>query len=275
LFFFGTIFVKEIAKNINLIKRKKFMKKTFNILLIGCLLIFSENVKAQEDASEGGFLEHVGIGINAGFLQGVGISAHVSLLPVLKARVGVNYLGWKPISVDKDFEGDSYDGTLPEVVPGHINDINIGLWNGSVLVDYYPAGGNSIFSITAGVYFGKDKIKVDGTAAAHFSYCGVKVKPDATDNHFNGHIQWGNTVKPYLGIGLGKTIPNSHFGFRFDIGALYKGSPKFLSNYVPGGEFSLEDVNTDGAGKTAETIIKVVDFPVMPQIQFTLSYRIF
>lgn len=255
------------------------MKKIFSVLLIGSIVCFTGNVKAQ-NASEGGLLQHVGVGLNANLIKGYGISIHLSILPTLKARAGLNYfgLGIIPSILEKQtFNGDAYDYQTTnlgkESVKGEIAKINLSMINGSILADWYPAGGNSIFSITGGFYIGTDRVKVSGSADGDFSYEKIQVKTDA-DNTFKGHIQMGNVIKPYIGIGLGKTISNSRIGFRWDLGVVYQGAPSFYSDNA-GGKFSIDDLNTEGIGDDYKSVLDLVTIPWYPQMQFTLSYRIF
>ncbi|MDR2854385.1 MAG: hypothetical protein LBV31_03665, partial [Prevotellaceae bacterium] len=97
------------------------------------------------------------------------------------------------------------------------------------------------------------------------------------EGNFSGYIRQGNIVKPYLGIGLGKTIPNSRIGFRFDLGVLYLGKIKFISDNVEGANFTIssDQMKAEDVGDAALTLFKVVTAPVFPNMQFTLSYRIF
>ncbi|MCL1867920.1 MAG: hypothetical protein FWF72_03080 [Paludibacter sp.] len=256
------------------------MKKVFSIFLIGSMLCFAGNIKAQ-DASEGGFLEHGGIGLNVNFLKGYGISAHLSLLPTLKARVGLNYFGLGIIPTilgSTDFHANDYDfkttGIGEETVDGKITKINLAMINGSILADWYPFGGNSVFSITGGCYIGADRVNVAGDAHNDFSYQNIQIKTN-NDGTFKGYIQMGNIIKPYIGIGLGKTIPNSRVGFRWDLGVVYQGKPSFYSDNAKGGKFNADEIDKEGMGDGYNAVYNAVTMPIFPQMQFTLSYRIF
>ncbi|MDR1653165.1 MAG: hypothetical protein LBS01_05870 [Prevotellaceae bacterium] len=251
------------------------MKKVFSILFAAALLCSANGIKAQ-NASEGGFMDHLGVGLNYSFLKGEGISVHFSLLPILKARVGLNYfgLGLVPSLIkEQSFEADSYDGTQAESVSGEINKAGIAMINGSILADYYPFGGNTVFSITGGVFIGTDRVNVSGKADGDFSFEGVKIKPNA-DGTFKGHISMGSVIKPYIGIGLGKTIPNKRVGFRWDLGMIYQGKFGLYSDNA-GGKFTLDDSKVGEANDGYKTVLDMVTLAVYPQMTFTLSYRIF
>ena len=43
------------------------------------------------------------------------------------------------------------------------------------------------------------------------------------DGSFDGKLVMGNTIKPYLGIGIGRTIPKNRVGVRFELGMVYQG----------------------------------------------------
>lgn len=79
------------------------------------------------------------------------------------------------------------------------------------------------------------------------------------------------TVRPYLGLGFGRSVPNTHVGFQFDLGALYIGKLAISSaNEINGA--SNVSVTNKGIQKIVEIAEKIC---VYPQISFRLIYRIF
>lgn len=251
-------------------KTHSYMKKIFAGILICCSFFVSSALQAQK-AYEEGLLKHVGIGINAG-MYGPGVNVNLSVLPFLKARVGLNYIGYTYV-INQDFEGDTQtDPIVTDAVKGKIIDAGFGFLNASILADYYPFA-SVPFSITAGFYFGQNKAGVTGSAEDKFQYGGIKVNPNA-DGSFSGNIFMGNVVKPYLGIGFGRTISESRVGFRFDLGAIYQGSPEFRSPNIDG-DFDISHIDTSGAESTLQTALMISLMKFWPQLSFSLTYRIF
>lgn len=74
-------------------------------------------------------------------------------------------------------------------------------------------------------------------------------------------------IRPYLGIGLGRSLPGGHFGFQADLGAWYHGTPSIDSpNQVP------YDSSAPKAGFNLDVVKQV---PVYPVLSFRLIYKIF
>ena len=68
-----------------------------------------------------------------------------------------------------------------------------------------------------------------------------------------------NSVKPYLGIGFGRAIPNRRVGVSFDLGALFHGTPTIKSDNAKVQE--LIDDNLDGIA--TDFLQKLKIYPVM------------
>ncbi|MBR6423564.1 MAG: hypothetical protein IKS47_02640 [Bacteroidales bacterium] len=75
-------------------------------------------------------------------------------------------------------------------------------------------------------------------------------------------------VRPYLGVGFGKSIPDSHFSFVADLGVWYHGKPRLESPNMTTYDASATTLNFD-AGKYVEKV------PVWPVISLKLIYKIF
>ena len=75
-------------------------------------------------------------------------------------------------------------------------------------------------------------------------------------------------VRPYLGLGFGRSIPKSHFGFQFDLGVWYY---KGLS--LSGIKEVAYDPSYDSLGDF--DISTITSVPVYPYVSLRLIYRIF
>ena len=76
-----------------------------------------------------------------------------------------------------------------------------------------------------------------------------------------------HAVKPYVGIGFGRTLPESRFGFKFELGALFFGTPTIQSNRLS----SLVEVGEEVTGINRF----LTRFKVYPKLSFQINYRIF
>jgi hypothetical protein len=80
-------------------------------------------------------------------------------------------------------------------------------------------------------------------------------------------LKW-NSLRPYLGIGWGRSFPNHRISFGFDMGVYYMGSPKLDVSY----EGFLETTNLDAELKKVETNAK--GYSYYPNLSFQVRYRL-
>lgn len=169
------------------------------------------------------------------------------------------------------------------------------------ILEYYPSK-KSNFHINAGVYFGNNDI-FSGDAKLT-DYWNVYSADIATakamaEKHPEFKSQVGNIpelkatvsgrtfeikdpgninlglevakVRPYLGIGFGRSIPQTHFGFQFDLGAIYTGKMHIISANEVGGTSSIT-INDKEVEKYMKMVEKIC---IYPQMSFRLIYRFF
>ena len=225
--------------------------KKLNLLLVVSLLIYGTT--HAQTLSRGDAFENFGGALKLGILYGPGIDFSTSLHPNLKARLGFNYLG---IDATKYIESSEEDNELEQ---GKLSFANVNL-----LFDFYPKAG-SLFFITAGAYFGSNKISIAGNNFDPFSLNGNVIIPGA-NGYFKGNVLFGGAVKPYFGLGLGRTIPNKRVGFKFELGAFYQGKMKFESVFL--------DKSMNPADVDDDLDIPYVDSKFWPSLTFSLVFRI-
>lgn len=80
-------------------------------------------------------------------------------------------------------------------------------------------------------------------------------------------------LKYYLGIGLGRCVPNKTVGLQLEVGAMvYHGAKLYCQDKEVG---SITDA-ADGLGNDAKEIMEYVDkYPIYPQVTLRLSFRVF
>ena len=79
-------------------------------------------------------------------------------------------------------------------------------------------------------------------------------------------------LKYYLGLGLGRCVPNGRLGLQFEVGAMiYHNSTLYCQEQ----EVDIKSVG-NSFGSDAEEILEYVDkYPVYPQLTLRLSFRLF
>ncbi|KAA6317858.1 hypothetical protein EZS27_032053 [termite gut metagenome] len=189
------------------------MKKVLISLVIIVVSIFS--VQAQCDC---GPLERIGISLNAGTL-GVGLEASTSLTSNLAVRVGIDGFAFP---YNYDYEGNT--AGIPYTVKLKAE---AKLFNGHAFVDFFPFPSSVPFHLTAGIFAGAPQIiTVSGTPGVGEI---VEIGDITIDPGIEGNVEAAlkvNSVKPYLGLGFGRSVPRSRVGFKCELGAIYQGSPQ-------------------------------------------------
>jgi hypothetical protein len=151
------------------------------------------------------------------------------------------------------------------------------------MIDWIPfRKGTGTFFITAGVVFGaKDLIEIDGqfdmsdpklqTLMQYGLLDKIEVEVgDQTvcagkDGSLAAALQV-NGVRPYVGLGWGRAIPERRLGFRFEVGALMLGKSQIVSDNL---------VNSSNSQDMTKINEFLSDVAVLPQISFSLTYRMF
>ena len=214
---------------------------------------------AQETKSDG-FFQNFGIAVKAGIL-GAGADFATSLHPNIKMRLGINYFGFLKPNIDINFNGKSID--LPKRdVPVHVKNISTDFLTGNLLIDLFPLKSLG-FHITAGVYIGKTDIAVTGFADEDFEVEGYRINP-YSDGSIKASLRLGNLFKPYVGLGIGHTIPKSIVGYKIDAGLFYQGTYKVI------GDNTTKDLSTEVAKLDIPEFFKTF-FPVL---SFSLTFKI-
>ncbi|WP_353101945.1 hypothetical protein [Myroides odoratus] len=153
--------------------------------------------------------------------------------------------------------------------------------HGNLVVDYYPFKGGILY-LSGGFYFGKTKLSAngiivnrDGSPAQlqppydwpELDFNGQKL--DITNGRLDAELTLGNTIKPYIGIGLGRAVPKRRFGVKFELGLLYAGDYELKQNGV---EISPTLARGNNFG---EVDAYINWFKYYPMAKLQLQYRIF
>lgn len=247
------------------------IKKSISLFLLLSIIVFKGNAQYIP-------FDSWGVGVNAG-LYGFGVQGATTLSPNFKLRVGVDYFSYTDRE-SGEFDIDVIFREYEVTTQARLSDTKITFPNFKAMVDYYPVA-NSIFSITGGFYFGNNRASTNGLIDGYealvetlgakpvLRYEDVVITPN-DDGSFDGKLVMGNTVKPYLGIGIGRTIPRNRVGVKFELGMVYQG------------EYSLSSPNINEAGNAwFDRLTDELDLPFSesllkwwPMLNLSLTYRI-
>lgn len=217
---------------------------------------FFTNMHSQEQSAFSSF----GVSLSA-TTTGAEFELATPLHEKVVLRGGFSFLPYNfetSVNVRKVNEHD-----LPMDVPVDM-DGKIRNYNGKIVLDYFPSTDVAFF-ISGGLYLGNQKIVTMEGKSDEDLIWGNHIIPSE-----NGQVKAlvkANSAKPYLGIGFGNTIPQKRVGFRFELGAMFQGTPR-LHN-TKGDE--LDDININDA----DIIDLVKKFKVYPVVAFRLTGRLF
>lgn len=269
------------------------MKKIFLAIALLCGL----NAQAQIALDKNNF-NHLSIGVGAG-TTGIGVELGTTVCPVITMRAGVDFMPGISYTSSMEFDLPSgwYD-IIPSMRHQYLPNDNTEtdfqakstMVNGKLLFDIYT-GKNSMFHFTVGAYFGGN------------SFANVKARGEIINGigEFNNDIDNGvpgignekillegyelgidkgraslsaktNSLKPYIGFGVGRTTPRKRVGVKFEMGAMFWGKPCVHDN------ISNIDVKKDypGISEDLHDGLEIAEkISVYPTLKLTIFGRLF
>ena len=247
------------------------MRKSIIFLL--SVLFGTTTLFAQRDGVEP--FKNLSVGLNIGVLSGVGIDAGTYVSDHVGLRAGFSYL--KTPSFENDFdawveEGQHANYNYEATVKANAR-VNLSTFK--VLADYYP-NKKWPFHVTGGFYIGAsnivtvdayaDDIKVDGKTYKREDIKNWYIDLDDTrikakDGKVDAAITtW--SVKPYVGIGFGNTVPMKHrVGVMGELGVMFHGKPKITSKTDP--DIMTHVAEADESDEFFDVMHKIVGIPVL------------
>ena len=193
------------------------MKRLFLILTVA--LLGWQGASAQ-NSSKNGLLSHLAVGASLG-TDGLGFDVATPLSNSFAVRAGVSF-----------FPNLKFNGTIDinDNNPAITDEVDIqatlNTFDMKVLADYYPFKHVS-FHITAGAFFGNgEMLKATNTSMfikdpAKYGKLGLMIGDYRITTDDKGYIEAEakvNKLKPYIGIGFGRTVPKARFSVTCDFG---------------------------------------------------------
>ncbi|MBQ1676879.1 MAG: hypothetical protein II065_05550 [Bacteroidaceae bacterium] len=228
---------------------------------------------AQRDGVEP--FKNLSVGLNIGILSGVGIDAGTYVSDHVGLRAGFSYL--KTPSFDNDFdawveEGQHANYNYEATVKANAR-VNLSTFK--VLADYYP-NKKWPFHVTGGFYIGASNIVTVDAYADDIKVNGKTYKREDIKNWYidlddtrikakDGKVDAAITtwsVKPYVGIGFGNTVPMKHrVGVMGELGVMFHGKPKITSKTDP--DIMTHVAEADESDEFFDVMHKIVGIPVL------------
>jgi len=227
------------------------MQSDMKKMLLALALVsgLTANAQIQDDSNK---FNHLSVSANIGTM-GLGVEVGTTICPIVAVRAGFEMM--PRVSVDKTMNFDrpsDWFNYAPIVRHAYLpNDdfsadvrLRLNAVNGKLLFDIYP-GKESPFHFTVGTYIGNTTfatVKARGEVLR-----GVEEFNNDIDNQIPGlgkekilvdgyelGIDQGRVraslktwaFKPYVGIGIGRTVPRTRVGVKFEFGAIFWGTPK-------------------------------------------------
>jgi len=232
--------------------------KTKKRLLISLLaLLFVVRLSAQELAPEAAAdtdpSHKIGVALGLKVSTfGPGVEITTNILRTLHLRVGGSYFTYN-MDVDSEFLGVIGSN---ELKTGSI----------SLVANWQVAKG---FFFAGGALYNMFENKAVGTPKNGFQLGIMEVSPEQV-GELSIALKPGNTISPYVGIGLGRTISrNGVVSFALELGGVYHGKPKV------GIEATGMLAPTASPEKAILIEQALTSFQFLPMVNLQLSFRLF
>ena len=248
------------------------MKKTVFTILAALALLMPGTAAAQD------LFNHLAVNAHVA-TTGVGVELSTPITKFITMRAGVTCM--PGFSFNAEVDGQYY-------VNGESNnftvdlDANLKRTQGSVIFNVYPLAKAKVcssFFLAAGLYFGGDKlVKING----HSNEIAEKIKQLNGANPYielgdyklpvdeNGNVKGGlkvQKVRPYVGLGFGRYVPNKRISVTGELGVQFHGH---IKPYTSEGEIAFDEFTENDDWK------KVMDkLTVYPMLKIVISGRIF
>lgn len=266
--------------------------------------LFTLGVSAQDNMEP---FKHLAVGVEAG-LHGVGLEVAMPVHKHLVVRAGYN---WVPSGdlVNAEFGIDTKD--LKEAQQQYdpimhfqhkfgdeatINaGMQVGLQNLKLMLNWYPFE-SSRFYLAGGIYYAANKnsfLSLHGNTTEEDWAALQELRQKTGDDSYEIALEIGNEKYPviekdgcgymqadykydplkyYIGLGLGRSVPNKRVGLQFELGTMIYTGAKF---YLQDKEIVMADA-AEQLGDQVKVISEYVSkFPLYPQLTLRLNFLAF
>lgn len=248
------------------------MKKTVFTILAALALLMPGTAAAQD------LFNHLAVNAHVA-TTGVGVELSTPITKFITMRAGVTCM--PGFSFNAEVDGQYYVNNTRRDFTVDL-DANLKRTQGSVIFNVYPLAKAKVcssFFLAAGLYFGGDKlVKINGHSdeiANDLKQLGGTPYIELGDYKLpvdeNGNVKGGlkvQKVRPYVGLGFGRYVPNKRISVTGELGVQFHGH---IKPYTSEGEIEAFDELTE-----KDDWKKVMDkLTVYPMLKIVISGRIF
>jgi hypothetical protein len=199
------------------------------------------------------------VGVTVG-TTGLGANVNVPLLPILGVRIG--------------YSGFVYHHDINQTDVDYAGRLRFAEASG--LLDWYVLAGG--FRLTAGVYGGNSRVDVTGRPHdGTYTINGTTYNASQVGT-VSGRLKFGDSVKPYVGLGWGNPFRGGPLTFTFDLGAIYGGTPTVdlsaqCGPAAPPGSAACTQVQNSLASERAQLASDVTVAKWYPVVNLGVAFR--
>ena len=278
------------------------MRKLFLAFALAAMTAAQAQIAGDDKNCFNHLSASVGAGTTGISLElGTVVNSHIGL------RAGVDFMPSFTVKDHYEFQRPAVLENVPKSIlegrykfpPGNIDidaRANPSMTQGKLLVDYFPSK-NLSFHVTAGLYFSSSTMAsmkaTDPVIASYEIYQNdIKeglLKPEnppvkvdfegyaLTPDHGRVQLDYNTSaVKPYLGVGFGRTVPRKRVGCKFELGVLFWGKHEVVDHYGNNGKGYTIKKDEKGISKDFHDVLKTLDkIPVYPNLKISIVGRIF
>jgi hypothetical protein len=198
------------------------------------------------------YAQSISIGVKASTL-GAGVEAEGAFTKTIGIRIGANYFTY------------DYEGTKDDIK----YNFDLTLESASALLDWHPFRGS--FRLSGGIIYNGNSFDAKAKPAVSYEIGDTTYTAEEVGT-LTGKITFKDTA-PYLGLGWDTSFgKRNRFGFVFDLGAVYQGSPEV--ELSADGPIANNKTFQDDLAKEEENLQSALDeFKYYPVIAIGLNYR--
>ena len=271
------------------------MKKTL-LTLIAAFMVSTGGFAQFDTLKKLNILNHLAIGVDVG-TTGVGGDLAIPVTKYVELEGGFSIMPRIKYNTNVHLNLSNYiDATNTPQALKDLDDISVQgkltMVNGKVMINVFPMASNG-FHLTVGAYFGRqsvvevyntedlsvinqanEAIELANRTIPNLNQekIGIELGDYLLTPDANGNVKAtlnAKKFKPYVGLGFGRAIPNKRVNFKFDLGAMFWGTPDVVDH----NGVSLSKQDWDGKDGGAFRIISKVK--VYPVLNFRIAGRIF
>jgi hypothetical protein len=161
---------------------------------------------------------HWAVGLTVGSNAIFGLDVAYSINPLFNVKLGYNYLdlvykNLTPILKAAKLPSDKLSG-----------EVSVAQSQLALTAEFTPTRSKIWRLAVGGVFYFKNEMSGKIGFTNSFAFNDIILTP-AEMGYMKGTYTTASKIAPYLGVGLGRTVPKKRIGLSIDMGAIYKGAP--------------------------------------------------